>query len=110
MSPWTEIQGKIKDAYNKIEPAYNKVQDSVGRVKEHKVLNIVVREAIRNIPTVGSYLLEWYDNTGRSEQDKTKQILQFLDNLQQQNEEQFNRISEDLETNIKEIIESRIQD
>ena len=109
MGPWTEKQGKIKIAYNMLEQAYNKVEAGVGRVKEHKILNIVVREAIRNIPAVGDYLLQWYDDTGGSEEDKSGQILQFLNNLQQQNEEQFNRISEDLKINFDEIIKNGIQ-
>src|SRR5215211_8664740 len=109
MLPWAEIQGKIEKAYDKIKSAYNNVEVGIGKVKDHKVLNFAVRESIRNIPTVGSYLLEWYDNAGGSEEDKSKQILEFLDTLKQQNEVQFNRISEDLKTNHNEIIKSNIR-
>lgn len=109
MLPWDEIRGKIKETYDKIESAYNQIEIRVGNVKEHRVINTVVRIALPNIPIVGLYLRDWYDNTGGADEEKTTQILQFLENLQQQNELQFQRISEDLKTNLDAIITSKIE-
>ena len=58
---------------------------------------------------MGQYLLNWYDNAGGEEEDKTKQILQFLKNLQLQSEEQFARISKDFKVNLDAIISSNIE-
>jgi tetratricopeptide (TPR) repeat protein len=47
-----------------------------------------------------------YDNIGGSEEDKTKEILEFLMKFEQQNKEQFDRIVKDLNENKNIIIES----
>ncbi|MGB8035436.1 MAG: hypothetical protein WCF03_16610, partial [Nitrososphaeraceae archaeon] len=109
MVSWSDAREKIKEAYNKIETAYNEIETGAGKVKEHRILNTAVRIALPNIPIVVQYLLNWYDNAGGEEEDKTKQILQFLKNLQLQSEEQFARISEDLKVNLDAIISSNIE-
>ena len=53
-------------------------------------------------------MLDWYDNAGGEEEDKAKQVLEFLKNIQQ-SEEQFKRISEDLMMNLDAIISSNIE-
>jgi hypothetical protein len=110
VSSWSDIQGKIKEAYNKIETAYNQIETGAGKVKkEHRILNTAVRIALPNIPIVGQYLKDWYDDAGGEEEDKTKQILQFLKKLEQQSEEQFKRISEDFKINLDVIVSSNIE-
>jgi NACHT domain len=112
MTSWDEIRGKIKNAYSEIESAYEKyVESSVNKVKERPVLNNAVKVALSVIPVIGPNLRDLYDNIGgakKSEEDKAKQILEFLSKLEQQNKEQFDRIAEDLKTNSHLIIENRI--
>ena len=116
MTPWIEIRGKIKHAYDEIESAYERhVVSAVDKVKVQPLLNTAVKMALPAIPIIGPSLKELYDNIGggtKSEEDKAKQILEFLDELEQQNEEGFDRIAQDLKTNFDEIdnaiIENRI--
>ena len=110
MTSWDEIKGKIKHAHDEIESAYQKhVVSSVDRVKERPLLNTAVKLSLSAIPVIGPNLRDLYDNIGggtKAEEDKAKQILEFLANLRQQNNEQFDRIAEDLNTNRNVIIEA----
>jgi tetratricopeptide (TPR) repeat protein len=106
---WDETRGKIKHAYDKIESAYQKhVLYAVDIVKERPLLNTAVKMALPAIPIIGPSLKELYDNIGgagtKSEEEKAKQILEFLGKLEQQNKEQFERIAEDFKTNREAII------
>jgi tetratricopeptide (TPR) repeat protein len=110
MTSWDEIRGKIKRAYNEIESAYEKhAVSAVDKVKEKPLLNTVVKLSLSAIPIIGPNLRDIYDNIGggtKSEEDKAKDILKFLENLEQQNKEQFDRIAEDLKTNRNLIIDA----
>lgn len=67
--------------YDKIEPAYEKLESSVDKVKERPALNTVVKTALPFITGIGPILSALYDNIGggtKSEEDKAKQILEFL--------------------------------
>jgi tetratricopeptide (TPR) repeat protein len=116
MTSWHEIKGKIKDAHDKIEFAYQKhVVSAVDKVKERPLLNSAVKTALPLIPIIGPTLSAIYDNIGggtKSEEDKAKEVLDFLSELEQKNKEQFDRIAQDLKTNFDEIenaiIENRI--
>jgi hypothetical protein len=104
---WGYIKEKIQDSYNTIESAYNNyVESKVDQVKKRPVLNNAVKIALNAIPVVGPTLRDLYDNIGGSEEDKTKQILNFLIKLEQQNKEDFERIAEDLKANKDIIIEN----
>jgi hypothetical protein len=104
---WGSLKEKIKDTYNKIESAYKKyVESGVNQVKERPVLNTTIKIALSTIPIIGPNLRDLYDNIWGSEEDKTREILSFLNKLEQQNEENFERIAADLERNKNIIIES----
>src|SRR5215208_3887342 len=107
---WDEIRGKIKHAYDEIESAYqNHVVSAVDKVKERPLLNTAVKLSLSTIPIVGSNLRDLYDNIGggtKSEEDKAKQILEFLSELEQKNQERFDRVAEILKTNQHQIIEA----
>src|SRR5919106_2538514 len=109
MTSWDEIRGKIKHAHDKIESAYKEyVEPGVGKVKERPILNTAVKMSLSLIPIIGPNLRDLYDNIGGGtkleEEDKAKQILEFLGKLEQQNKEQFDRIVEDLKSNSQAII------
>jgi tetratricopeptide (TPR) repeat protein len=110
MISWDEIRGKIKRAHDEIESAYEKhVVYAVDKVKERPVLNTAVKIALSSIPGIGPNLRDLYDNIGggrKPEEEKAKQILEFLGQLEQQNKKQFDRIAEDLNTNRNVIIEA----
>lgn len=110
MTSWYEIRGEIKQAYDEIESAYEKhVVSSVDKVKERPALNTAVKIALSAIPGIGPNLRDLYDNIGggrKPEEEKAKQILEFLGELEHQNKEQFDRIAEDLETNRYAIIDA----
>jgi hypothetical protein len=109
MASWAEIKGEINHAYDKIESAYEKLESSVDKVKERRALNTAVKTALPFIPIIGPILSALYDNIGgrtKSEEDKAKQILEFLSKLEQQDKEQFDRIVEDLKTNRHVIIDA----
>jgi tetratricopeptide (TPR) repeat protein len=110
MTSWDETKGKIKHAYDEIESAYEKhVVSAVDKVKERPLLNTAVKMSLSAIPIIGPNLRDLYDNIGggkKSQEDKTKQILEFLSKLEQQNKDQFDRIAQDLETNRHAIIDA----
>jgi molybdopterin converting factor small subunit len=103
MTSWDEIKGEIKDAYDKIDSAYKEhIVSAVDKVKERPLLNSAVKTALPLIPIIGPILRNLYDNIGggtTSEEDKAKQILDFLGELEKQSKEQFDRIAKDLGTN-----------
>lgn len=103
MTSWDEIKGEVKDAYDKIDSAYKEhVLSAVDKVKERPLLNSAVKTALPLIPIIGPILRNLYDNIGggtTSEEDKAKQILDFLGELEKQSKEQFDRIAKDLGTN-----------
>ncbi|MCK5292087.1 MAG: tetratricopeptide repeat protein [Thermoplasmata archaeon] len=101
---WTRKLAKIKEAYEKVVNVYYYVRDGVKKVKEKPVLDKAARFALGAIPGVGTYLQKWYEEAGGSDEEKTGEILKFLASLQEQNEDQFNRISKDLQTNLDAII------
>jgi hypothetical protein len=95
---WDETKGKIKHAYDEIKSAYKEhVESSVDKVKKNPILNTAVKMALPAIPIIGLTLRELYDNiegaAGISEEDKAKQILEFLGKLEQQDKKQFDRIA-----------------
>jgi tetratricopeptide (TPR) repeat protein len=110
MTSWDEIKGKIKRAYDEIESAYEKhVVSAVDKVKERPMLNTTVKMSLSAIPIIGPNLRDLYDNIGgvtKSDEDKAKQILEFLGTLEQLNKEQFDRIAKDLKTNRHAIIDA----
>jgi hypothetical protein len=109
MTPWSEIKQKVREAYEKIEFAHQKFESSVDKVKERRALNIAVKTALPLIPVVGPTLSALYDNIGgrsKSEEDKAKQILEFLKKLEQRDKEQFDRIAQDLQTNHQVITDA----
>ena len=104
MTSWDEIKGEIKDAYDKIRLCLQRtcIVSAVDKVKERLLLNSAVKTALPLIPIIGPILRNLYDNIGggtTSEEDKAKQILDFLGELEKQSKEQFDRIAKDLGTN-----------
>jgi hypothetical protein len=107
---WDEIRGKVKRSYGDIESAYEKhVVSAADNVKERPVLNMAIKMSLSAIPIYGPILRDLYDNIGaraKPEEQKAKEILEFLGKLEQQSVEQFDRIAHDLETNRREIIDA----
>jgi predicted nuclease with TOPRIM domain len=100
-TPWDEIRGKIKSAYNEIDSAYERhVVHAVDKVKERSLLNSAVKASLSAIPIIGPNLRDLYDNIGggtKSEEDKAKEILEVLEKLERQDKEQFDRLKKELD-------------
>ncbi len=78
------ISGKIRLAYDRIEAAREKLESSVDKVKERPALNTAIKVALPVIPVIGTILTSAYDSIGggtKSEEEKAKQILEFLSKL-----------------------------
>jgi hypothetical protein len=107
MATWDEIKVQIKHAYDSIRSSYEKYESSVDKVRERPILNTAVKMALSNIPIIGPNLRDLYDKIGgrtKLEEDKTKQILEFLSKLEQQNKEGFDSVAQYLKTNSQVII------
>ena len=97
----------------RVESAYQEhAVSALDKVKERPLLNTAIKMSLSAIPTIGPNLRDLYDNIeGRTktEEDKATEILDFLNKLGQQNEEQFDRIAEDLSTNRDRILNAIAQ-
>jgi hypothetical protein len=98
MSAWADINSKLKSAFD--------------YVKNNPILDAAATSLLQEIPFVGGFLIKLYERAGGSDDDKSKIILKSIEQLLQLNEEQFNRISKELNENrdivIENIIENRI--
>ena len=100
MASWDYIKGKINGAYSTVK----KIAETV---KENPVLDQAAKLAIAQIPVAGPFILEWYNSVGGKEADKVTDVLKFLENLQQKDDEYFTKLSEHIEKNHDEIIKNR---
>jgi len=95
MSAWTDINSKLKKAFE--------------YVKQNPILDTAAKSLLQEIPVVGGFLVKLYERAGPSEEDKNQVILKSIEQLIQLNEEQFNKISKELNENRDTIIENIIE-
>lgn len=77
-----------------ITNAYVKVKEIIQKAEDHPLLNATARIAISNIPTIGPFILEWYNGVQGTKEDKTKEILKFLEIHKSKNEEYSQLLAE----------------
>ena len=64
--------------------------------QKHPILDAMTKQTLAGIPIYGNLLLELYDKNPGSEEDKTHQIYQLLQNMQQMNDEKLDQLSIEL--------------
>lgn len=98
MPAWADIKTKLKSAFD--------------YVKNNPILDAAATSLLQEIPIVGGFLVKLYERAGGSQEDKSQVILKSIEQLMQLDEEQFNKISKELNENrdiiIENIIENRI--
>lgn len=100
MASWDFVKSKINDACKQ-------VKNIVETIKDNPILDQTTKILIAQIPVVGPFILDCYNSVGGKDEDKTKDVLKFLENLQQKDEEYFNKLSNGLEKNYDAIIKNR---
>jgi len=98
MSAWADIKSKLKNAFD--------------YVKANPILDAAATSLLQEIPIVGGFLVKLYGRAGDSQEDKSEIVLKSIGQLMQLDEEQFNKISKELNENrdiiIENIIENRV--
>ncbi len=93
MGFWNDIKDKLKDA--------------ISIVQENPVLDAFARTALESVPVVGSLLVKLYENSEGKPEDKTRELLQLLKNMEQMNEQKFEEYCRKLDANQNEILINR---
>jgi hypothetical protein len=79
MSSWHTVKQRIELALEK--------------VKATPVLDSAAKTALKCVPYVGEFLLNLYDSTGGSEEERSKKILEILDRLENFHAQQFKQLT-----------------
>ena len=82
MSAWADIKSKLKNAFD--------------YVKANPILDAAATSLLQEIPIVGGFLVKLYGRAGDSQEDKSEIVLKSIGQLMQLDEEQFNKISKEL--------------
>jgi hypothetical protein len=90
---------------------FSNIQKEITRVikiiQKVPVLDALAKNAIREIPMVGGLLVDLYQNSKDKPEDKTKQILQLLQEYQKMDEKTLKRVFNELQSNKEEILKNR---
>ena len=84
-----------------------KITDTIKIVQNDPVLDAVAKAAISEIPFAGQLLVNLYDNSKGSPEDRTAQVLALLQNYEKMNEQRLKQEFEKLEENKEEILKNR---
>ena len=83
------------------------ISSTIKVIQDDPILDAVAQSAIAEIPFVGNLLLNLYDNSKGTEEDKTQQILLLLQNYENMNEKRLAQEFEKLQENKDEILKNR---
>ena len=84
----------------------NKANDVLNRIRSNPVADAGVRSLLEEIPIVGTFLLNLYDNSSDSDQEKIEQIKKILSNFEKMNEKSIRELSEKIDENRDRILEN----
>ena len=84
-----------------------KIKDTIKIVQDDPILDAVAKAAIDEIPFVGGLLVNLYDNSKGTPEDRTSQVLILLKNYENMNEKRLKQEFEKLEENKQEIFKNR---
>lgn len=84
-SGWSEVRAKILDA--------------IQTIRQHPLVNALVRSGLKSIPVAGEFLSDLYEATSDSAEEKGGKMIALLERLQDKTEEQFNFIVEEMKEN-----------
>lgn len=92
-------------------PTFKEIINTAKMAKEYvqksSILNPLARGALKNIPVAGELLLEMWDQSAGSDEDKKEQILETLKTIENMNESTFENFKEKLNDNHDEILKNR---
>ncbi len=88
-----------------IEPKLGLLRKVFDRIRGNRILDAAAKALLREVPVVGNFLVNLYENTAGEEEGKTRQVIQILENLQKFNQQQFDELVEIIQVN-GEIIKS----
>ena len=74
--------------------------------KEIPPANVLIKSVLQDIPFVGNALSDIYENATGALNDKSPEVLQLLDNLQNMTDTELERISNSIVANQDELIKS----
>ena len=87
------------------EPKLGKLKRITNMIKEYKILDAAAKAVLGSAlpPPFGQFLVNLYENASGNEEDKTKQAIQILENLQKFNQQQFDELEIIIYKNGEEI-------
>jgi len=92
-------------------PTWSEVLSFAKQAKEliqnSSMLNPLARGAIKSIPIAGEILLEIWDNSADTAEDKSEQILETLTTIERMNENTFQTFCQKMDENRIEILRNR---
>jgi len=81
-----------------------KITDTVKIIQVNPVLDSFAKSALVEIPVVGRLLLDLYENSKGTDEEKSQQILRLLRNYEKMSEDNLSKTLRKLEENKEEII------
>lgn len=84
-----------------------RIKKIIDRIRKNKVLNAAAKSLLQEIPIVGNFLVNLYENSADSEETRTNQIIQILENLQKFNEHQFEDLKNVIQLNKEYLLQNK---
>lgn len=84
-----------------------KVQSALDIVQKNPILDAFATSALESIPVIGGLLVKMYDNSKDSPEDKTDQLVQLLQKMQNMTDNQLENFCRGLEQNKELILENQ---
>ena len=84
----------------------DKLKGLLNKIQSNPILDAGTKSVLNDIPFIGTFLLNLYENSADSTEEKTKQILRILSNLNKMNEKTIKQLSTKLEENQDQILEN----
>ena len=93
MGFWSEVKTKVQSAFEVVQT--------------NPILDAFATSALESIPVVGGLLVKMYDNSKDSPEDKTEQILELLQKMQNMEDGKLENFCRGLEQNKENILENQ---
>ncbi len=81
-----------------------RIELALEKVKATPVLDSAAKTALKSVPYVGEFLINLYESTGGSDQERSRKILEILDKLEKFHVQQFRQLTIMLSDNREMLI------